>query len=368
VIKFTYELQAMKQLEINTAVVVLRRAIWLGLLIAVVAVPSWGQNRQNPTSQAPPAPVPGPTATGPAGNILVDPNEDYRLAAGDTIDVFVEDATELSQTYRIMAAGTIDMPFLGAIKVQGKTTQELTRYIADTLREQDYLKKPAVRVTVKQYSGQIFFIQGAVRSPGLYQLEGRPSLLKLISLAGGLQENYGPHALILRPVKKAVGQSASISVGSGTAQEDTQDNDEYELVKVALTPIIQDGNFDKNVRLEPGDIVNIPPTKVFYVAGEVVAPGSFQLKEGTTLRQAISLAQGTTFKAALNRGVIFRDEPGTGKRQEIPVDVAAVMNGKKDDITIFPNDVIIVPNSRMKSVSSTLLNAFGVNAARLPIR
>ena len=86
------------------------------------------------------------------------------------------------------------------------------------------------------------------------------------------------------------------------------------------------------------------------------------------MRQAISLAQGTTFKAALNRGVIFRAEPGTGKQQEIHVDVAAVMSGKKDDITIFPNDVIIVPNSRMKSVSSTLLSAFGVNAARLPIR
>src|SRR5690349_9791249 len=124
-ISFKYELQAMKQLEINKAVAVLGRAIWLWLLISVIAVPTWAQNRQNPSSQVPPAPAPGPTATGPAGNILVDPNEDYRLAAGDTIDVFVEDATELSQTYRIVAAGTFDMPFLGLIKAQGKTAQEL---------------------------------------------------------------------------------------------------------------------------------------------------------------------------------------------------------------------------------------------------
>lgn len=367
-IKPEYKNQDVSELEINKTVVLMSRTILVALLVSLLAVPALSQNRQNAPAQAPPTPVTAPTATGPAGNVLVDPNEDYRLAPGDTIDVFVEDATELSQSYRLVAAGTFEMPFLGTVKAQGKTAQELTRYIADSLREQDYLKKPVVRVTVKQYSGQIFFIQGAVRSPGLYQLEGRPSLLKLISLAGGLQENYGPHALILRPVKKAGGQAASLAASAGTVPDDAQDNDEYELLKVALTPIVQDGNFDKNVKLEPGDIVNIPPTKVFYVAGEVVAPGSFQLKEGTTLRQAISLAQGTTFKAALNRGVIFRDEPGTGKRQEIPVDVAAVMNGKKDDITIFPNDVIIVPNSRMKSVSSTLLNAFGVNAARLPIR
>lgn len=354
-------------LQFKTLAALGRWALPFVLLITFAATVV-AQNRQNPSSQVPPTPAPGPTASGPSGTVLVDPNEDYRLAPGDTIDVFVEDATELSQTYRIVAAGTFDMPFLGSVKAQGKTAQELTRFIADNLREQDYLKKPLVRVTVKQYSGQIFFIQGAVRSPGLYQLEGRPSLLKLISLAGGLQENYGPHALILRPVKKAAPQSSSISASTGPAEADAEDNDEYELLKVALTPIVQDGNFDKNVKLEPGDIVNIPPTKVFYVAGEVVAPGQFQLKEGTTLRQAISLAQGATFKAAQNRGVIFRDEPGTGKRQEIPVDVAAVMNGRKDDIQIFPNDVIIVPNSRIKSVSSMLLNAFGTNAARLPIR
>lgn len=169
-------------------------------------------------------------------------------------------------------------------------------------------------------------------------------------------------------MKKVAAQTDTVTANAGVAQDDATDNDEYELVKVALTPIIQEGNFDQNVRLEPGDIVNIPPTKVFYVAGEVVAPGSFQLKEGTTLRQAISLAQGTTFKAALGRGVIFRDAAGSGKRLEIAVDVGAVMNGKKDDIQILPNDVIIVPNSRVKSVSSTLLTAFGANATRLPIR
>jgi polysaccharide biosynthesis/export protein len=136
---------------------------------------------------------------------------------------------------------------------------------------------------------------------------------------------------------------------------------------VPLTPIFQQGRFDQNVRLEPGDIVNIPPAKVFFVAGEVRAPGSFQLKEGTTLRQAISLAQGYTFRAALNRGVIFRDDPETGKRAEIRIDIGAVMDGKKPDVPILPNDVIIVPNSRMKSVSGALLQALGVNSMRVPI-
>jgi len=127
------------------------------------------------------------------------------------------------------------------------------------------------------------------------------------------------------------------------------------------------GNFNQNVSLEAGDIVNIPPTDVFFVAGEVNAPGSFQLKEGTSLRQAISLAQGTNFKAATSRGIIFR-ENAAGKREELHVDIAAVMSGKKEDITIAANDIIMVPNSRTRSIGGALLRAFGMTAvSRFPI-
>jgi polysaccharide export outer membrane protein len=125
------------------------------------------------------------------------------------------------------------------------------------------------------------------------------------------------------------------------------------------------GNFGQNQNIEPGDIVNIPQGDVFFVAGEVRSPGSFPLKDGTTLRQAISMAQGMTFRAKANIGVIFREDPATAKRQEIKVDISEVMAGKKEDLAILANDIIIVPNSRFRSVTQTLLNAFGANASRL---
>jgi hypothetical protein len=75
-----------------------------------------------------------------------------------------------------------------------------------------------------------------------------------------------------------------------------------------------------------------------------------------------------TFKSASNRGLIFREDVASGKREEIKVDVNAVMSGKKEDIAIMPNDVIIIPNSKFKSVGTTLLSAFGYSAiTRLPI-
>jgi polysaccharide export outer membrane protein len=324
-------------------------------------------------------------------NIIVSPGEDYRIGPSDVIEIRVEDAPELSRIFRVGSDGSIAMPFLGRVAAQQKTTDELSNLIADRLRG-DYLQDPQVSISVLQINSRTYFIQGAVRRPGLYQVEGQPSLLKLITIAGGLSENYGSTAFIIREINKTVaGQVSSADDGRGQTADNAQSKEsnaparpalipvtqastpdvasaaKYELLKVNINGLLR-GNFDQNIDIGPGDIIHIPPTDVFFVAGEVNAPGSFPLKEGTTLRQAISLAQGTTFQAAASRAIIFREELASGKRQEIAVDVPAVMNGKKGDVPILSNDIIIIPNSRLKAVGGTLLKAFGVNAARIPMR
>ncbi|HYE75206.1 MAG TPA: SLBB domain-containing protein, partial [Blastocatellia bacterium] len=205
--------------------------------------------------------------------------------------------------------------------------------------------------------------------PGVYQIEGRPSLMKLITVAGGLQETHGSTAFIIREMKQDQ-ENATATPAAGNASKpeqaknanaSLQDEDlsdvQYEVLKANVSSLYK-GRFDQNVQLEPGDIVNVPPADVFFVAGEVREPGSLPLKDGTTLRQAISMAQGMTFKAAGNRGVIYREGPN-GQREEIKVDISAIMNGKKDDIIIAANDIIIVPNSALKSTALPLLNSLG---------
>jgi len=327
-------------------------------------------------------------------NIIVAPGVDYRIGPSDVLEVLVDDAPEFSRRFRVSGDGAIAMPFIGRIDAQSKTPEELARLIADKLRG-DYLNNPMVSVTVLQINSRTYFLQGAVRRPGLYQVEGQPSLLKLITIAGGLAENYGSTAFIIREVRAEAGgqgpgagdqnQNAAESTNAARAVNVTQTTDvvkentalqstnadappkaRYELFKVNVNGLLR-GNFDQDIAIAPGDIVHIPPTDVFFVAGEVKAPGSFPLKDGTTLRQAISLAQGATFQAAGSRTIIFREDPATGHRQEIPVDLPAVMNGKKSDVAVLANDIIIVPNSRLKSIGGTLLHAFGVNATRMPM-
>src|SRR5207249_3033344 len=196
-----------------------------------------------------------------------------------------------------------------------------------------------------------FFIQGAVHTPGVYNIEGRPSLLELITIAGGLNPSYGATAFIIRSIRQPPREVQT------TAVSDSEPRADYELRKANINALLR-GDFAENVAIEPGDIVHIPPTDVFFVGGEVKAPGSFPLKEGTTLRQAISLAQGANPLAAAGRAVIFRED-GNGQKREIPVDVRAVMRGRRQDIPIWANDVIVVPNSRTKSAFMPVVNAFG---------
>lgn len=318
--------------------------------------------------------------------VIMSSDEDYKLNPSDLIEVVIEDAPELSGNYRINKSGSIPMKYLGTMSVAGKTPEEVAALVATGLKGR-YLKDPKVFVSVKQYNSRTFFIQGAVKSPGVYVIEGKPSLFKLISIAGGMVENHGSMAYIIRETKAspekleklragqaaekpkietptALSQTIEQAKGENTAVEGESD---YELITAHINGLFR-GNFEQNLIIQPNDLVYIPPSDVFFVAGEVRAPGQFQLREGTTLRQAISLAQGTYFKSATNRGIIFRQDPASGKLNEIPVDIGAVMAGKKEDVAIMPNDVIMVPNSRVKTVSGALMAAMANSLMwRIPI-
>lgn len=341
------------------------------LVLAVTAVATVVCNAQQ-KDQKLGLPRVQPSTESNSPSVIVDPHEDYRIGAGDVIEIQIDLAPELSNTFRITAAGTFVMPYLGRITAQQKTSEELSDIIAAVLRGR-YLKNPKVTVTVKQINSHSFFIQGAVRRPGVYQIEGRPSLLKLITVTGGLADNHGSSAFIIREVINNADKLATNATGVATGEAGTQsqnneslNNEEakFEIIKTNITGLLR-GRLDQNVTLQAGDIINIPATDVFFVSGEVREPGSYPLRDGTTLRQAISLAQGTTFKAAGDRAIIFREDSLSGKRQEIKANVSAVMRGASEDILIMANDIIVIPNSRFKSVGGALLNAFGVSSARM---
>ena len=335
------------------------------IVVAMVSVAAGAQNpREREQQSAPAQPVqPEDKRVGPA--VLVSSDQDYRIGPRDVLDIQIENAPELSGPFNVSADGTFLMPFIGRVRAVDKTPEDLATELTDGLRGR-YLKDPRVAVAVKQYNSRSIFLQGSVRSPGVYQVEAKTTLLKLISFAGGLAENHGSTAFIIREIKAnaqttgAEPVASSAQGGAATPTDSQANKPQYEMVTANISGLMF-GNFDQDIPVQAGDIVNIPPTDIFFVAGEVIAPGQFALKPGTTLRQAIALARGFTFSAAKGRGVIFRENTKTGGREDIKVDVGAVMNGKQDDIAIKANDVIIIPNSSFKSITGALIRGFGTS-------
>jgi polysaccharide export outer membrane protein len=294
----------------------------------------------------------------PPPNVIVSSKEDYRIGPGDHIEIRVEDAPELLTRTRVSANGSVLMGYLQYVQVQGKTTDEVAILVADKLRGR-YLKNPLVNVAVTQVNSRSFLIQGAVRRPGPFQIEGKPSLYALIGYAGGLMENHGSRAYIIRELKDPA--KALASAGGASTPTEGGEIPKYEMLTSNISALYK-GVFDQNVVLEPGDLVNIPPTDVFFVSGEVNMPGQFPLKEGTTLRQAVAMAQNVTAKARAKGAMIFRENIN-GERKEIPVDIAAIMNNKSPDVVLMANDIIVVPDSKAKSILLPILNGFGSGAS-----
>lgn len=284
-----------------------------------------------------------------AGNSMTT---DYGIKAADVVTLYILRMPELSREYIVSARGTIDVPFLGEIDVLKKTAREVAAKIADGLRG-GFLVDPQVIATVKAtLVTHRYFIQGSVRAPGVYNFEARPSLLELISVAGGLEPTYGATAFIMHKI-----QQPQIDA---PPNEQSGPQAEYELRQANISALLR-GEFAQNLKIDPNDIVQIPAADVFFVAGSVNAPGSFALKESTTLRQAISLAQGTTPTASPSNGIIFREDLN-GQKREIPVDVGDIMKGKNPDITILANDIIVIPSSQAKSILIPVVSAFGTTA------
>jgi protein involved in polysaccharide export with SLBB domain len=179
--------------------------------------------------------------------------------------------------------------------------------------------------TTSGHTKNTYFIQGAVKNPGAYRIETDASMLKLVVLAGGLEDRHSSVAFIIRQIRaQAADQSPSFTV-----------------IQMRIDEVLK-GNLKAAVRLEPGDIVNIPNADIFFVTGEVVRPGSYPFKEGMTLLHAISAARGLKQGA---RAVVFRRDL-SGAEQEITVDIDAVTSGKQKDILLLPNDIVVIQDSR----------------------
>ena len=124
----------------------------------------------------------------------------YVLGPADVITLHAIDVEEISnKPIWIDTDGFINLPLVGRLKVAGMTIQEAESLLNDRLRT--YVKDPHVVVAVTDFRSQPVSVLGMVGNPGVHQLQGRKTLLEILSLAGGMKPEAGATARITRRIE-----------------------------------------------------------------------------------------------------------------------------------------------------------------------
>jgi protein involved in polysaccharide export with SLBB domain len=143
---------------------------------------------------------------------------------------------------------------------------------------------------------------------------------------------------------------ANASASGSTIEEKTPDS---QTITIKLRDLLESGDPTFNIPVYGGDVVSVPRSGIVYVAGAVQSPGGYVLQdrgEQVTTLKAIALAHGLKSTAKANNAVIVRANPQTGKKEEIPVHLKTIMAQKTEDVRLYPNDLLFVPDSTGKRV------------------
>ncbi|EGQ7930646.1 polysaccharide export protein [Vibrio vulnificus] len=111
--------------------------------------------------------------------------DDYHLGTGDKIEIIVYGEDDLSMKLKIGKAGLVNFPYIGEVKLTGRTPSEIETEIENRLRG-DYLLNPMVTVNLESF--RLFYISGEVEQPDGYEYQPRLTVEQAIAMAGGFTD------------------------------------------------------------------------------------------------------------------------------------------------------------------------------------
>lgn len=235
--------------------------------------------------------------------------EAYRIQPGDQVELTFLTANELSGTRLVLPDGSIEMPYVGAIKLAGLNITQ------------------AQKVVVEQYSK-------IIKTPEIIVAVPRP-MAQLENLRMTL--NHPATGLSREILVGADGRASFPLIGTLSLQGLTIDELRNEVNKRYATEL---GQIRADVLLK-----STGPNQV-YILGEVQQPGAYPITRPVSVLEAITLAQGASSNARLESAVIMRRN-GNEATMHL-YDIKKAVNREALQMAYLqPDDLLYIPQTRL---------------------
>jgi polysaccharide export outer membrane protein len=289
-----------------------------------------------------------------------DPNS-VALGPGDSIAIAALGEDDLSKRWTISQSGDLYLPYVGRVPAAGKTAAELEKELVERFGR--YLRNPMLTVTVAELKSRPVTVSGAVRNPGIYQIDGGVTLYQILALAGGVDQ-AGSIVAVTRPKNSgSINLPHAKWVNGGSEM----------MVELSLKDVLHPDHPAGQLALQPHDTVGVEKGhgRLIYVAGEVNTPGAIQLDTADSLSvtQAIAMVGGYKNTAVLDKAILWSCCDDANKRHMALVSVKKILEGKEEDRELKEGDYLMLPPKVQRNIIANLasMSALVSAAASLAI-
>lgn len=256
---------------------------------------------------------------------------EYTLGPGDQIEIVILGKEELSGEHTIGPDGIVTLPLAGGLNLNAKTRDQAADAVLNAYSK-FYTADAELNVILRviTYTNNRVFVLGRVEVPGMISLEGRASLLEVLSRAGAISTTG-----VASPLRRC-------AIIRGKNQ----------IIWVSLSELLYRGNMSLNLTLANNDVVYIPYDEdaVVYVMGEVVNPGAIKLTAGMSFLDVLMRAGGPNEDSRKNHMKLVRNQ--NGEIYTLEVRYKDLRKGDLSaNVVLQENDIIFVGRKGMAHIN-----------------
>jgi polysaccharide export outer membrane protein len=283
------------------------------------------------------------------------------------------DAPELSGGLDVLNDGTVSLPLIGSVRVQGLTISQAQLWFTTLFRKQ--LQRPDLQLKVVRPRPIRVAMVGEVERPGIYSLTTSEST----QTEGGPSITISGLPTVVDALQKAGGITLNANLGDVWLQRRLPgDAPSFKRASLNLLELVFEGDQQQNPLLFDGDTIRVGraeqamPESValasttltakritVYVLGEVERPGATEVSANTLLVPAVLAAGGPKLNRASRSNVelVRINRNGTALRETFKLDFGQGASNTKNP-PLRDGDAVLVKRNGL-AVASDALNSVG---------